>query len=163
MTELGSSGAIEELFFHHYVRLVRAARVMLGDAGAAEETVQEAFVLLCRHQGRLADPGRAASYLYSTVLNLGRSRLRRLRVARRHLAELWSPERSADGTSLRADQRAVIDALRRLSRRQRECLVLRYYLDLSETEIAEAMGISAGSVKTHAARGLATLKKELDG
>jgi RNA polymerase sigma factor (sigma-70 family) len=58
-------------------------------------------------------------------------------------------------------RRAVIDALAELPRRQREVLALRYYLDLSEREIAETLGISAGAVKSHASRGAAALRTHL--
>jgi RNA polymerase sigma-70 factor (sigma-E family) len=153
--------ALEELFRQHYVMMVRAARVLLRDPGSAEEVVQEAFVRLHGRSDQLSEPARAVAYLRSTVLNLARSRLRRLGTARLYAARLWVGDRLEDGAERRAEQRVVIDALRRLPLRQRECLVLRYYLDLTEAEIADVMGISPGSVKTHAVRGLAALQKEL--
>jgi len=98
------------------------------------------------------------------VCNLVRMRVRRLQVARKHahhvLESVGSPEAEV---LLRDDQRALVDAIRRLPARQREALVLRYWLDLREAEIAAAMGISAGAVKSHTSRGMATLTRMLEG
>lgn len=169
-TELGATVAdcsavpwtLEGLFRAQYVPMVRAARVLLHDPAVAEETVQEAFARLHERLEGLAEPDRAVAYLRSTVLNLARSQVRHLHTARRHLYHFRPAEPTDDGAGVRADQRAVIDALRQLPTRQRECLVLRYYLDLSEADIAAALGVSVGSVKTHASRGLAALSKELE-
>jgi RNA polymerase sigma factor (sigma-70 family) len=103
------------------------------------------------------------TYLRATVMNLARSRMRRRLVARRRVepvsAVSASPEEHA---VLLSDQQDVLDAVRALPRRQRECIVLRYYLDLSEAEIASTLGISAGSVKSHSHRGLAALARRLE-
>ena len=81
----------------------------------------------------------------------------------RHRPPAEPPERSAeDHAADHAETRAVVDALRRLPRRQRDCLVLRYYLDLPIAEIAETLGLSANSVKTHLARGLRRMSLELE-
>lgn len=109
---------------------------------------------------RVTDP---PAYLRATVLNLARSGLRRQLVARRHAP---TPERDAaaaeDAVMLREEHREVLAALRSLPRRQRECLALRYYLDLPEAEIAGTLGISTGSVKSHTHRGLAALASKLE-
>jgi RNA polymerase sigma factor (sigma-70 family) len=103
------------------------------------------------------------TYLRATVMNLARSRMRRRLVARRRVEPAVRPAMSAEEhTLLLADQQEVLDAVRALPRRQRECLVLRYYLDLSETEIASTLGISNGSVKSHSSRGLAALAQRLE-
>jgi len=111
---------------------------------------------------RLGHVERPVAYLRTTVVNLSRSRLRRRLVARRHpgLVERDAPA-ADERVGLRDDQRAVITALQRLPRRQREVLVLRYWSELSEDEIAATLGISNGSVKTHAHRGMAALEQEL--
>jgi RNA polymerase sigma-70 factor (sigma-E family) len=149
------------LYRAEYRRLVRLACLLLDDRGTGEETVQEAFIRLHQHWARVRD---APAYLRSTVLNLARSRLRRRLVARRHEPAPGPNAASAEAHAvLGEEQREVIAALRRLPRRQRECLVLRYYLDLSEAEIASTLGISAGSVKSHTSRGLAALASRFDG
>jgi RNA polymerase sigma-70 factor (sigma-E family) len=154
------------LYRDHYRDLVRLAALLLGDVATSEEVVQDAFVRvhLARHRDRLRDDAKALPYLRSAVLNGARSGLRRREVRRRPLAIVRAgavaaePERAA----LAGDEhRRVVAALRRLPARQRECLVLRYYLDLSEAEIAATLGISAGSVKTHASRGIAALASKL--
>jgi RNA polymerase sigma-70 factor (sigma-E family) len=153
--------ALTCIYRAEYRRLVRLACLLLDDRGAGEETVQEAFIRLHRHWARVQD---APAYLRSTVLNLARSRLRRRLVARKHQPTPRPNAVSAEAHAvLSEDQREVIAALRGLPRRQRECLVLRYYLELSEAEIASTLGISAGSVKSHTHRGLAALAAKLDG
>ena len=108
------------------------------------------------HWGRLRDPDKALAYLRQSVVNRSRSHLRHQTVVRRHAAR-EAPPRPASGADDAAydgaQRTAVLDALRRLPRRQREVLALRYYLDLSEAEIAETLGISRGAVKSHASRG----------
>ena len=113
---------------------------------------------------RLWDPEAAGAYLRVMVVNLARSALRRRLVALRYLQREPSREPSVgDVAGATADHEAAISALRHLPRRQRECLVLRYYLDQPEAEIATTLGISSGSVKTHTSRGLATMAKLLGG
>jgi RNA polymerase sigma-70 factor (sigma-E family) len=154
--------ALPELYAAHYRRLLALAVLVTdGSRETAEDLVQEAFARL---PGRtLADPDKAAAYLRATILNLSRSRLRRLRTARRHAApdDRLLPSAEEDAL-LRADQRAVLDAVRTLSPRQRQALALRYWADLSEAETAAAMGCSAGAVKSHTARGLAALRRLLE-
>jgi RNA polymerase sigma-70 factor (sigma-E family) len=152
---------LPELFAAHYRRLLALAVLVSDDPATAEDLVQEAFTRL--HGRTLADPDRAVAYLRSTVLNLSRSRLRRLRTARRHEPDDDGPLPSAEDTALlRADQRAVLDALRTLSPRQRQALVLRYWEDMSEAQVAAAMGLSNGAVKSHTSRGLAALRKTME-
>jgi RNA polymerase sigma-70 factor (sigma-E family) len=145
----------------HYRSLVRLASLLVDDVGRCEEIVQDAFVKVWRQPPNLSAPDRLPAYLRSAVLNGARSHLRRRGVERRHLrAVASSPE--APEARLTADDHRVLTALRSLPARQREVLALRYYLDLSEAEIADTLGISAGAVKTHAHRGLATLAERLE-
>ena len=161
----GPDAALEQLYDEHYVRLVRLAVLLLGDVGRAEEVVQDSFVAvyqrMCRTGGvevLLNTP----AYLRQTVVNRSRSVLRHLKVVSLHPSEAPLDEPGADHDVLRGvGRQAVIDALARLPRRQREVLALRYYLDLSERDIAETLRISPGAVKSHASRGAAALRRHL--
>ncbi|MFD9369813.1 RNA polymerase sigma factor [Streptomyces sp. NPDC060020] len=150
--------AIAHIFDQHYTRLLRLA-VLLGAEQDAEDLVSEAFYQLHRRWEKLQTPEAAASYLRSIVCNLARMRIRRIKVIRRHTYQV--PDelvRSAEQqVLLNHDQRELVAALRTLSSRQRQVLVLKYWLDLKETEIAETMKISVGAVKSHTARGMAKL------
>lgn len=142
--------------------LVRMASVMLGDRGDAEEVVQDAFTGMARTWPR-SRPDNPAAYLRTSVLNGARSRMRRRAVAARLGVNRRSDSSTTeDVAALRADQRQVLDALDRLPTRQRQCLCLRYYLDLGDAEVAQAIGISLGSAKTHVRRGLAALSRHLE-
>ncbi|MGI5288684.1 sigma-70 family RNA polymerase sigma factor [Nonomuraea polychroma] len=147
-----------ELFAAQYQGLVRLAGLLGADD--PEDIAQEAFARL--HTRRLRDDGAALAYLRATVCNLTRNRLRHLRLVRLRRPEPPEPARSSEHDVLVAEEhRELLAAVDRLPRRQREALVLRYWLDLSEREIADAMGVSPGSVKTHASRALAALGKAL--
>ncbi len=155
--------AVTALYGAHYRSLVRLATLLLHDVGAAEEVVQDSFVAMHSGWRRLRDPDRAAAYLRQAVVNRSRSRLRHGKVVERHPVAPPPDVPSAEHTAMAAVERAeVLRALRALSPRQREAVVLRYYADLSEAQIAEAMGISAGAVKSHASRGLAALRIVLE-
>ena len=150
------------LFEQEGQSLVRLARIFVDDRNAAEDLVQEAFIRLARAAHRIQDPTKAAAYLRSIVLNLARDNNRRGLVSLRH--HLPQDERRAsteDEIELQEDQQQVIDALRELPHRQRTALVLRYYEELGIDDIADAMGISRNSVKTHLQRGLAALEQRL--
>jgi RNA polymerase sigma-70 factor (sigma-E family) len=153
---------ITDLFRLEASNLVRLARFFVDDRDAAEDLVQEAFIRLARAAGRVRDRDRIPAYLRSIVLNLARDHNRRGLVSLRH-----RPAAEPEGPSLeelvavRADHQRVIDALRDLPHRQRDCLVLRYYLDLGVSEIGATLGISVNSVKTHLQRGLRALSTEL--
>ena len=161
---IDADSTLEQLYDEHYVRLVRLSVLLLGDAGRAEEVVQDAFVAVYQ---RLERPGPSGvddvpAYLRQTVVNRSRSTLRHLRVVDRHAPRPPMDAPGADDAVLRDDRRrAVLEALRRLPRRQREVLALRHYLDLSEREIAATLGISQGAVKSHASRGSAALRRHL--
>ncbi len=160
-----------ELYRSDYRHLVRLAAMLVDDVGSAEEVVQDAFVAVTRRfaddapGSELRDPSASSAYLRSAVMNGARSALRKREVRRRHLRSIEPPTAAppADREVLADDEtRQVLAALDRLSVRQREVLVLRFYGELSEAEIAETLGISAGSVKTHAHRGLAALEAHLE-
>jgi RNA polymerase sigma-70 factor (sigma-E family) len=156
-----AEAAIGALYQVHALGLIRLAYVMLGDRPAAEDVVQEAFCGLYRHWGHLADSNRALSYVRSSVLNGCRSALRR-RMARRALVTFQRPADSAEALMLSGEERQeVMEAVRRLPARQREVLVLRFYLDLPDGEIAKVMGIGASTVRSAAARALETLGRAL--
>ncbi|MBI2237587.1 MAG: SigE family RNA polymerase sigma factor [Actinobacteria bacterium] len=149
------------LFRREGAALVRLARLFTDDRTAAEDLVQEAFVRLYRSADRIRDRDKAASYLRSIVLNLARDHNRRGLMSLRHqeaLTPAASPEAPEDRALLDAEQARVVEALRSLPLRQRDCLVLRFYLDLSGPEIAETLGISPDSVKTRCRRGLSSLR-----
>ena len=163
-----AASIVSALYAEHALGLTRLAQVMLGDRAAAEDVVHDAFCGLCRRWGDLTDPRKAPAYLRSSVLNGCRSVLRRR--ARGAVdpalgAEvLFSQGASADAPLLASeDRRAVLAALRRLPDRQREVLVLRYYLELPDTEIARTMGIGESTVRSAAHRGLTTLERLLSG
>lgn len=154
---------LESVYRDEYRSLVRLASLLIDDVGTCEEIVQDAFVHIWERGPGLREPDRLPAYLRSAVLNGARSQVRRRIVRRRHLAVVADAAPAAEITAL-ADEptREVIEALRSLPQRQREVLALRYYLDLSEAEIATTLRISTGSVKTHAHRGLATLAERLE-
>ena len=160
---LAASDLVADMHREHYRSLVRLASLLLDDVGACEEVVQDAFVRFQLRGSRLRDAEKAPAYLRSIVLNGARSRLRRRQVAARHPDPMPSVVAgSPEDDAIAADrQRQVLVALRALPRRQREAVALRYYLDLSEAEMAASMGVSAGSVKTHLHRGMAALAESL--
>lgn len=161
--------AVEQLYADHWRSLVRLSVLLVRDVGAAEEIVQDAFVAMHGRWSRLREPDKALAYLRQAVVNRSRSALRHRAVVERQAereartpydapAGLTGPEESAEASGRRV---VVLDALRALPSRQREVLALRYYLDLSEAEIAAALGISKGAVKSHASRGAAALRAHL--
>jgi len=154
----GDAAEIAELFRAEYRSLVRLAMLLVGDRATAEEVVQDSFVKLQLGWRRIREPERAPAWLRSAVLNGARSQLRRRDVRRRHLEVVVDRVDSAEAGALATEEhRRVVAALRTLPERQREALVLKFYLDLSEADTAAAMGVSTGSVKTHVHRGLAAL------
>jgi RNA polymerase sigma-70 factor (sigma-E family) len=155
--------AVDELYAAHYRRLVRLSVLLVRDVETAEEVVQDSFVAMHGRWRGLGDPDRALAYLRQTVVNRSRSVLRRRSVAARHTPPVVPPHHGADEDALVAERRReVLDALQALPHRQREVLTLRYYLDLSEADIATTLGISRGAVKSHASRGSAALRQLLE-
>lgn len=154
---------LETLFHAHYAGLVRLVSGLVDDNETCEEVAQDAFAALARLDHR-PEPAREAAYLRSAVLNGARSQLRKRRVRRRHLHPVPDPADPADVPALaRVENQRILAAIRELPRRQSEVLLLRYQADLDEAEIARTLGISPGSVKTHASRGLAAVRARLEG
>ncbi|GGV13950.1 hypothetical protein GCM10010260_61210 [Streptomyces filipinensis] len=155
---------IEELYHHRRLSLVRLAVLLVDDLPTAEDVVQDAFTALFRRHGhRLASLDDPEAYLRTSVVNGARSVLRRRRTVRAHTP---APEQHApapeEDVLLHEDHREVLAALRTLTRRQREVLVLRYWSHLSEAEIAATLGLSRGAVKSTASRALDALGRRLE-
>lgn len=155
--------ALTTLYVAHYASFVRLASLLVRNSGEAEEIVQDAFVAMHGRWSRLREPDKAVGYLRRTVVNNARSALRRYAVADKHGVALVDVAASAEHGAIAAESRsAVIAALHRLPRRQREVLVLRYYGGLPEADIASTLRISRGAVKSHASRGIAALRSSLE-
>jgi RNA polymerase sigma-70 factor (sigma-E family) len=153
--------AVGALYQASAVSLIRLAWIMLGDRPSAEDVVQEAFCDLYRRWDRLAKADSALYYVRSSVLNGCRSVLRR-RAVRRTRVEYELPAISPEAVVLSGEERVeLIRALGRLPDRQREALVLRFYLDLSDVEISRVMGIRQSTVRSNAHRGLVALARVL--
>lgn len=161
-------GDLTTLFLAHHLDLVRLAAMLTGDRGTAEDVVQDTFERVHAAWSRLAGSGGVSvPYLRTAVINGCRGVHRRRKVARRYGSGGEAPgdadQASAEQEVIRAERhREVAAALAGLPRRRREVLVLRYYLELSEAEIAATLNISPGTVKSSAARGLAALAKALE-
>jgi RNA polymerase sigma-70 factor (sigma-E family) len=156
--------AVTALFEEQYASLVRMARLLVDDRETAEDVVMDAFTSLYRRWTAVQDQAEAHRYLRSCVLNGARSQLRRRRLRRRHESGSAHQETTRDGIEANeADRSTVTQLLKTLPYRQRQVLVLRYFVDLTEAQIAYELGVSPGSVKTHASRGLAALARALDG
>ena len=160
-----AEAAVEELYAAHWRSLVRLSVLLVRDVATAEEVVQDAFVSTYRRWDRLRDHSLALAYLRQCVVNGSRSVLRRRGTAQRWVTReagaVPRPAADDDPAERSAQRAAVLDAMAALPERQREVLALRYYLDLSEAEIAEALGIAPGTVKSHASRGAEALRTAL--
>ena len=157
------SGAISQLFVAHHRRLVGLASLLVDDRETAEDVVQDAFAGLYARWSLLRNPEAAVAYLNRTVVNGGRGRLRHRQRARVNL-NLMTPRSdeldSAERVAVEHDEAELLwQAVVSLPWRQRQVLVLRYYLDQSEADIASSLGVSPGSVKKHASRGLTALAR----
>ena len=154
--------AVVALYHSHYVALVRTAVLLLGDVATAEDVVQDSFIAMYHTWWGLRDTGSALPYVRRAVMNRARSVLRQRAVAGRHAdwpaPDVASAEEDALATLARS---SVLAALNALSPRQRQVIVLRYYADLSEAQIAGALGVTTGSVKVHATRALDSLRAAL--
>ncbi len=156
--------AVTAIYSEHYKSLVRLAAFLVRDVATAEEVVQDSFVAMMHGAwGRLRDTDKALSYLRQSVVNRSRSVLRHRVVVDKNSPKPPPDMPSAEhGAIAELERSAVVEALRTLPERQREALVLRYYGDLSEAQIASAMGISRGAVKSHTARAIAALRAVLE-
>ena len=155
--------AAAQLDSMHYPALVRLAALLVRDTPTAEEVVQDSFAALRDGWDRLRDAEKAVAYLRQAVVNRSRSVLRHRTVAGKNLQQAPPDMPPTEHSALAfLEQPAVAAVLRELPERQREAIVLRYYADLSEAEIAATMRISRGAVKSHTARGMAALRVALE-
>ncbi|MEU8872672.1 SigE family RNA polymerase sigma factor [Streptomyces javensis] len=155
---------LDDLYRARRLDMIRLAVFLVDDLHTAEDVVQDAFAAVCRRHGsRLDSLQDAHAYLHTAVVNAARSVLRRRRTARAYTPPYQGPGAPVDEPLLLAEEhRQVLDALARLTARQREVLVLRYWSELTEAQIAEALGVSRGTVKSTASRALVTLEKLLE-
>jgi len=158
-----SDDDFDTLYRDSWQRLVRLAALLVGDATAAEDIVQDAFANVYRRWGRLYDLPGAGAYTRTAVINGSRSFLRRRGTAGAARGLNISNAEAADVAVIGVeDQGAMRRAVISLPPRQREVLVLRYWAELAEAEIAQTLRVSRGTVKSSAARGLAALSKVLE-
>jgi RNA polymerase sigma-70 factor (sigma-E family) len=161
--EWDAARAVTAIYTTHYRSLVRLAVLLVRDVATAEEVVQDSFIAMHAAWRRLRDTEKALSYLRQSVVNRSRSVLRHRVVVDKNAPKPAPDMPSAEqGAISLLERSAVIAALRTLPPRQREALVLKYYADLSEAQIAASMGISRGAVKSHTARGVAALRVVLE-
>lgn len=164
--------AFADLYAAHWAGLVRLAWLLVHDQGRAQDVVQDVFVASWDRLAELRERGTALAYLRRGVVNRCTSAHRRRGVEDRWLRSTVGGEddpttrtvpSAEDQALVRTEGSALIDALARLPQRQREVVVLRYWSDLSEAQVAELLGVSAGAVKSHAHRGLVALRSVLGG
>lgn len=160
--EVQADAFVSDLYQAHALALTRVAKLLLGDQPSAEDVVQDAFLSLYQALPRLKDHDRILPYLRAAVINRSRSVLRARRRAVLRKVQHEPPMSSAESAAMVSeDRRVVLAAVVRLPRRAREVLVLRYYLDLADQEIAAALGVSRGTVSSTASRALAAIAREL--
>jgi RNA polymerase sigma-70 factor (sigma-E family) len=154
---------LTETYQAHYRSLLGLAALLLDDLASCEDVVQEAFIRVHSARGRVREPEKTLAYLRQTVVNLSRSALRRrilgLKLLSKPMPDMASAEEGAY-EQLERDQ--LIRSMRGLQRRQREVLVLRYFVDMTEAQVAETLGISIGSVKAYGSRGIAALRVAME-
>jgi len=159
-----ADAAVSHLYAAHWTSLLRLATMLTGDRATGEDVLQDAFVALHRRWRRIGEPATALAYLRTSVVNGARSVARHRAVEFKHRSPAPPAPAGPEEHALRAVQDArVLAALRTLPQRQQEVLVLRYYADLSEEQIATTLGISRGAVKSYAHRAMSTLRDRLDG
>jgi RNA polymerase sigma-70 factor (sigma-E family) len=161
-----ADAAVAALYRSHRLPMVRLARLLVDDLETAEDVVQDAFAALHRRWGSVSAPQAAVGYLRASVVNGSRSVLRRRRTVRANPwpdAGTWHDDDAGARMLLAEEHREVLAALRKLPGRQREVIVLRYWGQLTEAEIAATLGISVGSVKSTASRGRDAIAAMLGG
>ncbi|MCX5377495.1 SigE family RNA polymerase sigma factor [Streptomyces sp. NBC_00091] len=154
---------LTETYRAHYRSLLGLAALLLDDTASCEDVVQEAFIRVHSARNRVRDRDKTLAYLRQTVVNLSRSALRRrilgLKLLSKPMPDMASAE---EGAYDRLERDDLIKAMRGLQRRQREVLVLRYFADMTEVQVAETLGISLGSVKAYGSRGIAALRVAME-
>ncbi|MBW3705850.1 SigE family RNA polymerase sigma factor [Streptomyces griseus] len=150
---------LTETYRAHYRSLLGLAALLLDDTASCEDVVQEAFIRVHSARNRVREPEKTLAYLRQTVVNLSRSALRRrilgLKLLSKPMPDMASAE---EGAYDQLERDALIKAMKGLQRRQREVLVLRYFADMTEAQVAETLGVSLGSVKAYGSRGIAALR-----
>jgi RNA polymerase sigma-70 factor (sigma-E family) len=156
-----AASAVTGLYRAHALGMIRIALLMLGDRGAAEDVVQDAFLGVYRRWQGLNEPEKAEAYLRSAVFNGCRDALRRQSRRRRQdwvaAVDLGEPPSAEAVALISEDRRRLLAGVRLLPVRQREALVCRFYLELSEKETARAMDVSRGTVKSTTSRAVTAL------
>ena len=154
---------LTQTYRDHYGSLLKLAALLLDDLASCEDVVQEAFIRVHSARSRVREPEKVLAYLRQTVVNLSRSTLRRrligMRLAPKPMPDMASAE---EGAYELLEKDALIQALRGIQRRQREVLVLRYFSDLTEAQVADLLGISIGSVKAYGSRGIEALRVRME-
>ncbi|WP_217209848.1 SigE family RNA polymerase sigma factor [Streptomyces sp. AC550_RSS872] len=154
---------LTETYRAHYRSLLGLAALLLDDTASCEDVVQEAFIRVHSARKRVRDPEKTLAYLRQTVVNLSRSALRRrilgLKLLSKPMPDMASAE---EGAYDQLERDSLIKAMKGLQRRQREVLVLRYFADMTESQVAETLGISLGSVKAYGSRGIAALRVAME-
>ncbi|MGW0335887.1 SigE family RNA polymerase sigma factor [Streptomyces sp. NPDC003011] len=154
---------LTETYRAHYRSLLGLAALLLDDTASCEDVVQEAFIRVHSARKRVRDPQKTLAYLRQTVVNLSRSALRRrilgLKLLSKPMPDMASAE---EGAYDQLERDSLIKAMKGLQRRQREVLVLRYFADMTEAQVAETLGISLGSVKAYGSRGIAALRVTME-
>ncbi|MFD8818913.1 SigE family RNA polymerase sigma factor [Streptomyces sp. NPDC059627] len=154
---------LTETYRAHYRSLLGLAALLLDDTASCEDVVQEAFIRVHSARKRVRDPEKTLAYLRQTVVNLSRSALRRRILGLKLLSKPMPDAASAEeGAYDQLERRDLIKAMKGLQRRQREVLVLRYFADMTEAQVAETLGISLGSVKAYGSRGIAALRVAME-
>ena len=154
---------LTETYQRHYSSLLRLAALLLDDLASCEDVVQEAFIRVHAARTRVREADKLLAYLRQTVVNLSRSTLRRRLLGLKLLPKPMPDAASAEeGAYAALEKDALIQALRGLQRRQREVLVLRYFSDMTEAQVASALGLSIGSVKAYGSRGIEALRVRME-
>lgn len=154
---------LTETYRQHYRSLLGLAALLLDDTASCEDVVQEAFIRVHSARSRVRDSDKTLAYLRQTVVNLSRSTLRRRILGLKLMPKPMPNAASAEEGAYEQLERAeLITSMRGLQRRQREVLVLRYFGDMSEAEVARTLGISIGSVKAYGSRGIAALRVAME-
>ncbi len=151
---------MEELYRAEFASLVRFGVAVTGDLDRGEEVAQEAFISAWDRLDDLRNPDAGGAYLRKTLLNVVRSRSRRQVTERRVLRPVRDVETETQPDH--GSRLAMVDALTRLPLRQRACVVLRYYDDLTEAETADILDVSVGTVKSQTHKALRHLRRIME-
>jgi RNA polymerase sigma-70 factor (ECF subfamily) len=159
----GNRDAFAVLVDRTHARLVGTAGLILRDRGWAEDAVQDALVRAWRDLPSLRDPGRFDAWLHRLLVHACQDQLRRHRHELTEVELIPERERAFASSSSRVEDRDEMErGLKRLTDQQRTVISLRYYLGLSDSEVAAATGLPIGTVKSRLSRSLEALRAALD-